>query len=109
MASFLYIGVMHAETGHSLILRSKAAFTQALVRSPLIHQVVNPSGYFSDVSEFLAMARHGVIVLPPARSIRVAPIHGADLARFAINKLDGPSGAWDVGGPRSSQSSSPRG
>ncbi len=97
--SFLYVNVMHAGSGRSLILRSKAAFAAVLERSTLAHQIVNPSGYFSDISDFLAMARAGVVVLPPARGARVAPIHGVDLARFCVDHLDGPSGSWDVGGP----------
>lgn len=99
VSSFLYINVMHAESGTSLILRSKAAFAQALSRSQVAHQIINPSGYFSDVSEFLAMARKGLIVLPPALGVRVAPIHGEDLARFSIERLSGAAGSWDVGGP----------
>lgn len=68
--SFLYINVMHADSGRSLILRSKAAFTQVLNRSSVSHQIINPSGYFSDVGDFLAMARSGVIVLhPPAGAV----------------------------------------
>lgn len=99
LRSFLYVNVMHAESGRSLILRSKAAFAAVLARSPLAHQIVNPSGYFSDMSDFAAMARTGVMVLPPAPDVRVAPIHGADLARFCVDHLGEESGSWDVGGP----------
>jgi len=97
--SFLYVNVMHASSGTSLILRSKAAFAAVLERSSVVHQVVNPSGYFSDVGEFLDMARRGVVVLPPDPDISVAPIHGEDLARFCVEKLRDTSGSWDVGGP----------
>ncbi len=95
--SFLYVNVLHADQGESLILRSKAAFSQALQRSAVTHQVVNPSGYFSDVSEFLDMARRGLILVPPGH-VRLAPIHGADLARYCVDRLD-ETGIWDVGGP----------
>lgn len=97
--SFLYVNVMHATSGTSLILRSKAAFAAALQRSAIAHQVINPSGYFSDVSEYLAMARTGVALLPPNLGIRIAPIHGEDLARFCVEKMGDKSGSWDVGGP----------
>ncbi len=99
LRSFLYVNVMHAESGRSLILRSKAAFAAVLARSTLIHQIVNPSGYFSDISDFASMARAGVMVLPPAPDVRVAPIHGADLASFCVDHLGEESGSWDVGGP----------
>lgn len=99
LASFLYVNVLHATSGRSLILRSKAAFVAVLVRSSLAHQVVNPSGYFSDMSDFASMARSGLMVLPPAPGVRVSPIHGADLARFCVDHLGEESGSWDVGGP----------
>lgn len=97
--SFLYVNVMHADTGTSLILRSKAAFAATLVRSAIAHQVVNPSGYFSDLTDFWAMARHRLVLLPPGGDTRVAPIHGADLAAFCAAKLGDTNGIWDVGGP----------
>ncbi len=99
LASFLYVNVMHADSGRSLILRSKAAFAAVLVRSTLAHQVVNPSGYFSDMSDFASLARTGVMLLPPAPDVRIAPIHGADLARFCVDRVGEASGSWDVGGP----------
>ena len=97
--SFMYINVMHADTGTSLILRSKAAFAATVERSTTAHQVINPSGYFSDVTDFWAMARRGLVLLPPGGDTRVAPIHGADLAAFCAEKLGDTRGSWDVGGP----------
>jgi uncharacterized protein YbjT (DUF2867 family) len=99
VGSFLYVNVMHASAGRSLIMRSKAAFAEALTRSPVAHQVVSPSGYFSDLTEVLQMARIGLTFLPPGRGVRIAPIHGADLARFCMERLGDVSGSWDVGGP----------
>lgn len=99
VGSFLYVNVMHAAEGRSLIMRSKAAFAEALINSPLAHQLVNPSGYFSDLSEMLQMARHGLAVLPPDPDVRIAPIHGEDLARFCVERLGDLSGSWEVGGP----------
>lgn len=97
--SFLYVNVMHVWSGRSMILRSKAAFCAALEQSPLRHQLINPSGYFSDTSEFLDMARHGLVLLPPEPDLQVQPIHGADLADFCLSNLTAESGSWDVGGP----------
>ncbi len=99
VGSFLYVNVMHAAEGRSLTMRSKAAFAEALTRSPLAHQVINPSGYFSDITGMLQMARTGFVLLPPNPAVRVAPIHGADLARFCVEHVGDASGSWDVGGP----------
>lgn len=97
--SFLFVNVMNVWSGRSMILRSKAAFTAALERSSVTHQLINPSGYFSDMSEFLQMARMGVVILPPDPDMKIAPIHGSDLADFCVEKMTGESGSWDVGGP----------
>jgi uncharacterized protein YbjT (DUF2867 family) len=99
VGSFLYVNVMHASAGRSLIMRSKAAFAEALTRSPLAHQVINPSGYFSDLAGMLEMARRRIAILPPDLGVQIAPIHGADLARFCVDRLGHTSGSWDVGGP----------
>lgn len=96
--SFLFVNAMHAHIGRSLLLRAKSAFSEVLSRSHVAHQLINPSGYFSDVSEFLEMARRGLVLLPSGNT-RVAPIHGADLASFCVDRMGDESGSWDVGGP----------
>lgn len=98
-ASFLYVNVIHSETGTSLTTRSKHAFAQVLRRSRLSTQIVNPSGYFSDITDFLLMAKKGVGLTIGDGSAKLNPIHGADLAEFIVEKLAGPAGEWDVGGP----------
>jgi len=90
---------MHASAGRSLIMRSKSAFVEALTRSPLAHQVINPSGYFSDLAGILQMARRRIVILPPDLGVHIAPIHGADLARCCVDRLGDASGSWDIGGP----------
>jgi uncharacterized protein YbjT (DUF2867 family) len=99
LTSFLYVNVVHADSGTSLTMRSKFAFSQALRRSRVAPQLVNPSGYFSDVGEFLLMAKRGLGFTLGEGSARINPIHGADLAEFIGDHLFGPAGTWDVGGP----------
>lgn len=99
VASFLYVNVMHVETGTSMLMRSKAAFVEALRRSAVASQIVNPSGYFSDASEFLDMARRGIAVGLGDAEERLNPIHGADLAEFCVERMGDTSGEWNVGGP----------
>ncbi|MDH6283597.1 uncharacterized protein YbjT (DUF2867 family) [Prescottella agglutinans] len=98
-SSFLFVNVMHVHEGTSMVMRSKAAFVEALRRSEVASQIVNPSGYFSDASEFLDMARRGVAFGLGAGTARLNPIHGADLAAFCVDRLGGESGEWNVGGP----------
>lgn len=99
VSSFLFVNVMHVHEGTSMVMRSKAAFVEALRRSEAASQIVNPSGYFSDASEFLDMARRGLAFGLGAGTARLNPIHGADLAAFCVDRLGDGSGEWNVGGP----------
>lgn len=99
LASFLYVNVLHSESGTSLTMRSKHAFAEALRRSRVAGQIVNPSGYFSDVTDFLLMAKKGFGFTLGDGTAKVHPIHGADLAEFIVEHLAEPSASWDVGGP----------
>lgn len=97
--SFLYVNVLHVDSGSSQTMRSKHAFTEVLRRSAVAAQIVNPSGYFSDVSDFVLMARRGFGFTLGDGATRVNPIHGADVATFIAEHLEGPAGEWDIGGP----------
>ncbi|HML52233.1 MAG TPA: NAD(P)H-binding protein [Propionicimonas sp.] len=97
--SFCYANVIRSDSGTSLTMRSKHAFSQVLQRSSVAGQIVNPSGYFSDMTDLLMMARKGIGLVVGDGQGHVNPIHGADLAAFMVSKLTGPAGEWDVGGP----------
>lgn len=99
VSSFLYVNVIHSDTGTSLTTRSKHAFSQVLKRSRVAAQIVNPSGYFSDITDFLLMAEKGFGLTIGDGAAKLNPIHGADLAEFIVAKCTGPAGAWNVGGP----------
>lgn len=99
VASFLYVNVLHCHSGTSLTMRSKHAFSETLRRSRVAAQIVNPSGYFSDVTDFLFMARRGFGFTLGDGAAKINPIHGADLAEFIVDHLGEPSMSWDIGGP----------
>ena len=99
VVSFAYVNVVHSDSGTSLTMRSKHAFSQVLRRSPVAPQIINPSGYFSDVSDFLRLAQRGIGFTLGDGSVRLNPVHGADLAAFIVDRMAGPAGNWDVGGP----------
>jgi uncharacterized protein YbjT (DUF2867 family) len=99
VGSFLYVGVMNAATGTSGVSRAKYAFMEALSRSRVAPQIVDPSGYFSDLTEILDLARRGMAFGLGDGEVRLSPIHGADLAEFCVSRLPGGAGTWDVGGP----------
>ena len=97
--SFTYVNVLDGDRCPAALTRAKSAFAQTLTASDITSQVVNPPGYFSDMTEILEMARRGVVpLLRPSALIN--PIHGADLAHYTVDRLESPqSGSWDVGGP----------
>ncbi|MDH6197683.1 uncharacterized protein YbjT (DUF2867 family) [Mycobacterium frederiksbergense] len=97
--SFLYVGVMNAATGTSALSRAKHAFMEALSRSGVHPQIVNPSGYFSDLTEIYDLARRGMAFGLGEGNVRLSPIHGADLADFCVSKLPAGAGTWNIGGP----------
>lgn len=98
-ASFLYVNVLNCQSGTSLTMRAKHAFSESLRRSRVAGQIVNPSGYFSDVTDFLRMANKGFGFTLGNGAAQINPIHGADLAEFIVGHLAEPPGSWDVGGP----------
>lgn len=97
--SFLYVGVMNTSTGSSAVSRAKHAFMEALSRSRVSPQIVNPSGYFSDLTEIYDLAKRGMAFGLGDGSVRLSPIHGADLADFCVSHIGSGAGTWDIGGP----------
>ena len=96
---FCYVNAIHAELIRSQLTRAKTAFAQALIQSPLAHQVVSPSGYFSDMSSIAQMARRGRVYLLRPQG-QVNPIHGADVAAYCLDKVEsGQEGSYEIGGP----------
>ena len=96
---FTFIHALGADECPAELTKAKSAFVRRLVASPITHQVLRPSAYFSDIAQILNMARKGRVYLmrPGAR---VNPIHPADLASCGLDRVDGGAeGIWDVGGP----------
>lgn len=97
---FTYVNVMNADEVPSLLTRAKSAFAECLRRSVLTAQVVNPTGFFSDLTQVYHLARRGVSVQVGSGMHRLNPIHGSDLAGFVAERVAlAERGEWDVGGP----------
>ena len=100
VSKFVYVHVLNAEKmQHVAMIRAKQAFVDELEQSTLEHTVVCPSGFFSDMEEFLSMARTGRVYLFGNGSNRINPIHGADLAEVCVDALESRKQRIDVGGP----------
>lgn len=98
---FVYVSVFNAHRYERLaIIRAHEDFVRALAASGMPHTVVRPTAYFSDMSEFLRMARSGWALLIGDGENRLNPIHGADLAEVCAEAvLASGDGELPAGGP----------
>ena len=100
VSKFMYVHVLNAEKLHHVaMIQAKQAFVDDLKRSTLDFTVVCPTGFFSDMEEFLSMARSGRCYLFGDGLNRINPIHGADLAEVCADALESAESQIDIGGP----------
>ena len=96
---FIYVSVFNGQKMlHLDIVRAHEDFVQDLKASGMDYAVIRPTGYFSDMGEFLEMARKGRVWLIGRGENRMNPIHGADLAKVCVDSLEGSKQEIDVGG-----------
>ena len=97
---FIYVSVLNGEKlRHLKICDAKERFVEALKKSGLEYCVIRPNGFFSDMSEFYAMAQKGKIYLFGSGEQKTNPIHGEDLASVCVDAIDGSDQVIKVGGP----------
>jgi uncharacterized protein YbjT (DUF2867 family) len=97
---FIYISVLHGKKlKHLKICEAKERFVEELQSTPIESTVIRPSGFFSDMEEFLEMANHGRIYLFGDGQKRANPIDGADLAKVCVNAIELHKKELEVGGP----------
>jgi len=100
VSKFVYVHVLNAEKlQHVAMIQAKQAFVDELKHSTLDHVVICPTGFFSDMEEFLSMVRSGRVFLFGDGSNRINPIHGADLAEVCATAVATEQSQIDVGGP----------
>ncbi|MDV7143864.1 SDR family oxidoreductase [Tropicimonas sp. TH_r6] len=97
---FAYIHVLNGENMRTVpLVAAKTAFVRALQASALASIVIAPSGFFTDMGDFLSMARSGRVWLFGDGSHRINPIHGADLATATADAIEAGQDWLDLGGP----------
>lgn len=97
---FVYISVINGETMKDIkIVAAKERFVEALKSSGLPYLVIRPNGFFSDMGDFIDMAKTGRMYLFGNGQFKFNPIHGADLAEFILDRLDEENKELEVGGP----------
>ncbi len=97
---FIYVSVFNGEKlKHLKICEAKEKFGEELKSSGLHYCVIRPNGFFSDMTEFLNMAKKGRIYLFGKGSYKSNPIHGEDLAKVCVDSIELDDKEIAVGGP----------
>lgn len=97
---FAFIHVLNADRMADIpLVAAKTAFVGKLQQAPLQSTIIAPTGYFSDMADFLAMAKAGRVCLFGSGQHRINPIHGADLAAATCDAIARGEVWYDVGGP----------
>ena len=97
---FAYIHVLNAENMQDVpLVAAKQAFVDRLQAAPIRSTIIAPSGFFSDMGDFLGMARSGRVFLFGSGKLRLNPIDGADLADVIAGSIWEGRDYVPVGGP----------
>ena len=97
---FIYVSAIHGDKFRNLkIFEAKEKFVDALKASGLDYTVIRPNGFFSDMKDFLQMAKEGKVYLFGDGNFKLNPIHGADLAKVIVERIDNHQQEIVVGGP----------
>lgn len=97
---FIYVSVLNGDKlRHLKIGEAKEKFVDELKVSGLDFCVIRPNGFFSDMGDFLNMAKGGRIYLFGNGRLRLNPIHGQDLAKVIIDAINQDVKEINIGGP----------
>ena len=84
--SFQYISAINGDKlRHLKIFEAKEKFVDELKASKINHCVIRPNGFFSDMKDFLNMAKGGRVYLFGHGKFKLNPIHGEDLAKACVD------------------------
>ncbi|WP_298262384.1 SDR family oxidoreductase [uncultured Lutibacter sp.] len=97
---FVYVSAINGNKYRNLkIFEAKEKFVDALKSSGLNYTIVRPNGFFSDMKDFLQMAKSGRVYLFGSGNQKFNPIHGKDLATFIVDNLEETNKEFTLGGP----------
>lgn len=97
---FIYVSVFRGPALlHLDIVKAHEDFVSTLRASGMDYSIIRPTGFFSDMEEYLTMAEKGRVYLFGKGDNRINPIHGADLAAVCVDAAREGAREVDVGGP----------
>ena len=89
ISKFIFISVFNARNMKNLKgIQAKLKFEEDLKNSGIDYSIIYPNGFFSDMLEYLKMAKKGKGYVFGLGENRINPIHGKDLAEVCV-KADG--------------------
>lgn len=97
---FIYISVLNGEKlRHLKICEAKERLGDYLKSSGIDYCIVRPNGFFSDMGDFLKMAKGGKVYLFGDGKLKLNPIHGEDLAKAVVDAINQDKNEINIGGP----------
>ena len=97
--AFQYISAINGEKlRHLKIFEAKEKFVDELKSSGIRYCVLRPNGFFSDMKDFLTMAKGGRVYLFGDGKLKLNPVHGEDLATVCVDKMIAGINEETVGG-----------
>jgi uncharacterized protein YbjT (DUF2867 family) len=97
---FVYVSAINGDKHRNLkIFEAKEKFVDALKTSGLNYTIIRPNGFFSDMKDFLQMAKSGRVYLFGSGNQKFNPIHGEDLANAIVENLNDYNKTITIGGP----------
>ena len=97
---FIYVSALNADKlTHLKMCEAKEKFVKTLKNSGLEYCIIRPNGFFSDMTEFLKMAKKGTVNLFGDGNFKMNPIHGSDLAKVCVDAIASEEKEIEVGGP----------
>lgn len=97
---FIYVSVFNTDNMKSLrAVQAKIMFEKALKNSGIDYTIIYPNGFYSDMMEYLSMAKKGKGFVFGSGESKINPIHGLDLAEICVKAVHSPEKEIHVGGP----------
>ena len=100
VSKFIFVSVYRARDFLDIEgLRAREMVVDDLDKSGMDYTVIRPTGFYSDMSEFLKMAKKGRVYLIGSGENKINPIHGADVANVCADSIDLDEKEIAIGGP----------
>jgi len=97
---FIFVSVFNTENMKNLKgIQAKVKFEEELKKSGLNYSLIYPNGFFSDMLEYLQMAKKGKGYVFGSGENKINPIHGEDVAEICVKAAVGDEKEINIGGP----------